>query len=153
MKKILALVGSVLIISGCFFPILRVGENDKGFFSDMSDFPKMPDMMDPAMILYAGVSLIGIAALCILLTLIGKTKWVWAGGLFGALTLAGVYFGFQMEMEKAKEQTAKMGDMMGAMAQAIGISDLFSLITIGGSGWYVIGTGILLLILTPFIKK
>lgn len=147
MKKILILIGSALLIGGCFSPIIKAPDNTFNFFDPLP--VAVPGVPENAM-MYAGILLIVIAVISIVLALVNKTKFLWASGLIAGAVLAGVYFGFHAKLNEMKAQADKqVGDLFGGMFK--GLTDsLFQAVELGGAGWYVIGAGALLLIVSSF---
>ena len=151
MKKILALTGSVLLIVGCFLPVVFSAQNKTMNFFDKDINIPMQNIPDHAM-LYAGILLIGAASIAAILAMMNKTKFIWLLGIISTGVLAGVYFGFHATLNEMKEQTNKQFDsLLGGMFKDV-TDSLFQSVQLGGAGWYVIGSGALLLIISSFVK-
>ena len=149
MKRPIAISGAVLITSGCFFPILHVMDNSLTFFDKVpASVPDVP----PNTMLYAALFLCAMAALVVVLSLMGKTKFIWLAGVFSGLCLAAVYAGMHRKIEEMKEQAdEQMSNLLGGMFKGL-TNSLFESIEIRGSGWYIIAAGSILIIISSFFK-
>ena len=150
MKKILAFIGSALVAAGCFLPVIKAPDRTFNFFHPLP--VPVPGVPENAM-MYAGILLMLIAALSLVLALLNKTKFIWLSGIIVGAVLTGVYFGFHAKLDEMKAQADKqVGDLFGGMFK--GITDsLFQAVELGGAGWYVIGSGAALLIVSSFINS
>lgn len=150
MKKILALSGALSSITGCFLPIMHIGQDSLNFF----DPPPVtiPDVPQNAL-MYVAIVIIAIALSCSILALFNKTKWLWLSGILTGAILTAVYFGMHAKVNEMKEQADKqVNDLFGGLFK--GMTDsVFKTIDIGGLAWYVISAGALLFIIASFIPK
>ena len=149
MKKIIALFGAALLISGCFLPIMNVADTTFNFLDSVP--PGIPNVPQNAMI-YVAVVIIAIAILSAILALMNHTKLLWLAGIVTSVILVCVYFGFHSKMDEMKEDAGKQMDVfLGGMFKEM-TDTLFQSVQLGGAGWYVIGTGALMLIISSIIK-
>jgi len=101
---------------------------------------------------YAGIVIITIAIISSVLALIGRTKFIWLAGIITSGILVCVYFGFHSKMNEMKDDANKqMQDMMGGMFKDL-TDSLFQSVQLGGAGWYIMGSGALLLIISSLLK-
>lgn len=149
-KKIWIILGAGLLAAGCFTPIITSPAESFTFFDPLPvTIPDVP----PDALKYTGISVLALAALCLVLALTNRTKFTWAAGIASTAILTGVYFGFHSKMEEMKTQAdEQVGNLFGGMFK--GITDsLFEAVELGGTGWYLLGAGCLALILSVFIKN
>ena len=113
--KMLAIIGAVVLMMGTCVPVWS------------------SDWTGPAAIPWGGaVPIIASALASIVLALLGKFKWLW---LTGGLTLVGMSIGVRM-ISAHKYQVAALGGA-GSVLQVLSIR-------LGGWGWIVLATGLLL---------
>ncbi|TAL61472.1 MAG: hypothetical protein EPN85_04830 [Bacteroidetes bacterium] len=147
MNKIIAILGAVLVSAGCFLPVLLVPDRTFNFF-DALPVP-IPDVPENAM-QYAGILIIIIATISITLAFLNKTKSLWISGLITGGILTALYFGFHFKLDEMKTRAdEQMNGLFGGMFK--GFTDsLFEAVELGGTGWYVIIAGALLLMAASF---
>jgi len=148
LKKIFAASGFILLVTGCFLPVISAPDRTFNLFDPIP--VNIPDIPANAM-QYAAISIIALAVLSIMFAFLNRTKFIWLFGVIIAAILTTLYFSFHAKIDEMKAQADKqVSDLFGGLFK--GVTDsLFESIQVEGTGWYVLATGSLLLILCSFI--
>ena len=145
MKKIIALLGSTLLITGCFLPIMNIGIETFNLFDwvpmNATDVPKYA-------LIVPGCVIIAIAIATAIFALINKTKLLWIAGIIESAIAGAVFAGIHFKIAQMKDE---MDNLMGGIFRQI-TETLFQPVQLGGSGWYLLGSGALLIILSSLLK-
>ena len=150
MKKTLAIAGALLLIGGCFFPIMNIGIEPFNFFStaptNVADVPKYA-------LIIPGCVLAAIAIASAILGLMNKTKFLWVTGTLALVITSVVFAGIHFKIESMKEDiNSELEKVLGPLLNKSVLESLFQPVHQGGAGWYLIGAGITLLILSSLLK-
>ena len=149
MKNPIAIAGSVLITAGCFFPVMQVMDKTLTFFDKVP--ANVPDVPQNAMI-YAAIAFITIAVTVTALSLMGRSRFIWLAGILSGLCLGAVYKGMQMKIAEMKTQAdEQVSNLFGGLFKGL-TNKIFDAVEIGGSGWYIIAAGSLLILISSFVK-
>ena len=148
-KKIIAILGAGLLVYGCFLPIITTPGNTSVFLDTLPS--RLPDIPQNAL-KYCAAIFIGIAVIAAGLALMRSTKFLWTGGLVSGSFLVCVYWGMKIKIDQMKEESDRdLDKLFGGMFKSVAQS-LFDKVQIAGAGWYVIGAGSLLLILSTMLQ-
>lgn len=152
MRKILAYFGSTLLLIGCFLPMLSTPDKTYNFFDTIPiAIPGIP----PNAMQFAGILIMLTALTAAILTFTSKLKLTWIAGVITIVTMTCVYYGFHTKLNEMKEQAnTQLGNLLGGMFKDV-TETLFQSVQLGGAGWYAVGSGALLLVVSslPFTRN
>lgn len=147
-QTVLTIIGTICLVAGCFCPVMIVAGDKIYLFSSL---PFTISNIPANALKYAAGVIILTSLISVALALLGQEKWLWITGTLSCIFILSLYYGIQAKIESMKIESNHQLSVFGGLFKEL-TETIFSMVKLGGLGWYIMGTGALILFLSSLLN-